>query len=111
MHNDELQSLIDSGDLDAASDVLAEQLKPIVERTLVVRQRIRDGLTQDGKRLRRNAKCPCGSGKKFKKCCRRDFLDNQNPQQRREPTTDAIAPTDSDRPTEPEGSEGSPSDS
>ncbi|WP_372894885.1 zinc-dependent peptidase [Stieleria sp.] len=29
------------------------------------------GVTRRPKRVRRNAKCPCGSGKKFKHCCRR----------------------------------------
>ncbi|WP_182865816.1 zinc-dependent peptidase [Rhodopirellula sp. JC639] len=29
------------------------------------------GVTRRPKRVRRNAKCPCGSGKKYKHCCRR----------------------------------------
>jgi len=31
---------------------------------------------KDGKKIKRNAPCPCGSGKKFKKCC---FLKIKHP--------------------------------
>lgn len=55
--------------LDEASDELVAKLRPMYEKQLAIRERIVAGLASNGKQLRRNAICPCGSGKKFKKCC------------------------------------------
>lgn len=71
--------------LDEASTELAAKLGERYEQRLTMRQRMLEGLSPRG-RFRRNAPCPCGSGKKFKKCHRRDFLDKKNG--RRDPTPD-----------------------
>ena len=55
--------------LDQASDDLVEKLRPLYEKQVAIRERIIAGLAKNGKHLKRNAMCPCGSGKKFKKCC------------------------------------------
>lgn len=55
--------------MDQASDELVEQLRPLYDKQIAIRERIRAGLAKNGKHLRRNAICPCGSGMKFKKCC------------------------------------------
>ncbi len=63
--------------LDEASTELAAQLGKRYEDRLIMRERLINGLSAKG-RLRRNAPCPCGSGKKFKKCCYRDFKNKMN---------------------------------
>lgn len=55
--------------MDQASDELVEKLRPLYDKQVAIQERIRSGLAKNGKKLRRNAICPCGSGKKFKKCC------------------------------------------
>ncbi len=72
--------------MDQASDELVAQLRPLYEKQLAIRERIVAGLAKNGKHLRRNAICPCGSGKKFKKCC---LLKMKTPQ-----------PTESETPTD-----------
>ena len=71
--------------LDEASTELAAKLGKRYEERIAMQQRMVEGLSPRG-RLRRNAPCPCGSGKKFKKCCRRAFLDKKNG--RVKPTTE-----------------------
>ena len=70
MNPSELNELEEAGEI--LADDLQEEVKARMMRSARVRQRISAGLTDDGKRLKRNARCPCGSGKKFKKCCIRD---------------------------------------
>ena len=55
--------------LDQASDELVEKLRPLYQKQVAIRKRIIAGLAKNGKKLKRNALCPCGSEKKFKKCC------------------------------------------
>ena len=62
-----LNELEEAGEL--LADDLQEEVRARMMRSHRVKQRISAGLTDDGKRLKRNARCPCGSGKKFKKCC------------------------------------------
>jgi len=63
--------------LDEASTELAAKLGKRHEDRLAMRRRMLEGLTPRG-RFRRNALCPCGSGRKFKKCHMRDFKDRMN---------------------------------
>lgn len=63
--------------LDEASTELAEKLSQQYSERLAMQIRIVEGLSPRG-RLRRNAPCPCGSGRKFKHCHYRDFLDKKN---------------------------------
>ncbi len=90
---EELEQIIESADtpdLDAEIEQRVERLK---DRE-VIRERIRAGMNQRGTKIRRNAKCPCGSGLKFKKCCLRDMKraidEAQNPptETPEEPETD-----------------------
>ncbi len=55
----------DNTDLAADADAMVARAKHIGE----IRERIVEGLGPNNRKLRRNARCPCGSGKKFKKCC------------------------------------------
>lgn len=43
--------------------------RPDFAAILKPNERAETGLSKDGPRVGRNAPCPCGSGKKFKKCC------------------------------------------
>ena len=65
MYNDDLAY----ESLDQASDELVEKLRPLYQKQVAIRERILAGLAKNGKQLKRNALCPCGSEKKFKKCC------------------------------------------
>ena len=61
-------------DLSQVVDQIVERTRKKLEDYQPYRERLRQALTPDGKRIRRNAKCPCGSGKKFKHCCRDHVL-------------------------------------
>ena len=51
----------------AASEVGADQAKEVASRE--IKSNVDDSQTHfDGQRVGRNDACPCGSGKKFKKC-------------------------------------------
>jgi uncharacterized protein YecA (UPF0149 family) len=50
--------------LQRAEEICDEQLRNYPKRAVAVRR--------EGPRIRRNAPCPCGSGKKFKHCHRRN---------------------------------------
>ena len=70
---DELKDAIESGEHtpDLQKEV-EERVKMVQQKQAeheVLKNRIRSGLAGNGKQLRRNAKCPCGSLRKFKKCC------------------------------------------
>lgn len=71
--------------MDQASDELVAKLRPLYEKQLAIQERILAGLAKNGKKIRRNAICPCGSGKKFKKCC---LLKMKNPPIESENPTD-----------------------
>jgi hypothetical protein len=43
--------------------------KEIVELSSIKRSQGRQSISQAGRKVGRNAPCPCGSGKKYKKCC------------------------------------------
>lgn len=43
----------------------------IMRRVRAEKERAREEASGDGRSLRRNSPCPCGSGKKFKHCCMR----------------------------------------
>ena len=55
---------------DHAHESLREKAQWIVEREVSVQQRdTREAIRQGTLRVGRNDPCPCGSGRKFKKCC------------------------------------------
>ena len=63
-------------DLKALTDEAYENAKELREKSeealkVVGQQRVEVSAVADGT-VRRNGPCPCGSGKKFKKCCRDD---------------------------------------
>lgn len=49
-------------------DLIAEELwrRALEKRDIVGKQ-----IKRKMRKIQRNERCPCGSGKKFKKCCRR----------------------------------------
>ena len=57
-------------ELTAEADRLVEELRSKAERAAehAVKKRVNVSLTPRG-RVRKNGPCPCGSGRKFKKCC------------------------------------------
>jgi len=65
------EDLTPEADLDKLSSELADNLESQYAERVKINERIREGLAPNGKHLRRNSICPCGSGKKFKKCCLR----------------------------------------
>ena len=58
--------------LDPETRELAERIGKLHAERQAINARLVAGLSPRG-RLRRNASCPCGSGKKFKKCCLHDM--------------------------------------
>jgi uncharacterized protein len=63
------------GHVDPYMKFMADELRAgrpaagIMHRLRAERQRAREEGSGDGRRVRRNDPCPCGSGKKFKNCC------------------------------------------
>lgn len=57
------------------ADQMAEELRAKAQQA--VKNRVPVSLTPSGK-VRKNGPCPCGSGKKFKKCCLSDVKDPDN---------------------------------
>lgn len=80
---DELKAAIESGntspDLQKEVEALVKKVRKKRAEHEAIQNRIRRGLATNGKNLRRNATCPCGSGKKFKKCCLANMKAARNP--------------------------------
>jgi len=79
--------------LQAEVDHRVEKMEQLVDIQDAMRERIANGLARNGKSIRRNAPCPCGSGRKLKKCClskmKAAIAEKINPQ----PTTTPEEPT------------------
>ena len=58
-------------DLNAEADAIASALRDtsVHDMMRLVQKRVTVGVAADGLTIRRNGPCPCGSGKKYKKCC------------------------------------------
>lgn len=65
-------------DLGAEADAMAEHIRAKAREAaeFAVKNRVTVSVTKRG-RVRKNGPCPCGSGRKFKKCCLREV---QNPE-------------------------------
>lgn len=63
-------------DLAAEAEKLTEEIRRRAESAAehAVKNRVTVSVTPRG-RVRRNGPCPCGSGRKFKKCCFREVQD------------------------------------
>jgi len=66
------------GSLQEAVADRVKAAKEIKAREALMRSRLRKSLNKRGTKIRRNAKCPCGSGKKHKSCCMRDLESKTN---------------------------------
>lgn len=66
-------------DLTREAEAMAEQIKARAEEAAktAVRERVTVSISPRG-RVRRNGPCPCGSGRKFKKCCLREVRDPES---------------------------------
>lgn len=66
-------------ELDAEASAIAEDLraKATEAAETAVKERVTVSITESGK-VRRNGPCPCGSGRKFKKCCLREVQDPES---------------------------------
>jgi hypothetical protein len=65
-------------DLELEADEIVETLEPRLLQYQKMRATLEEGLSASGKKLRRNTPCPCGSGRKFKKCCLNDMKSKIN---------------------------------
>lgn len=73
---DELAQRSAERDLNAEAEELAESIreKARAAAEYAVKNRVTVSVTSRG-RVRRNGPCPCGSGRKFKKCCLAEVRD------------------------------------
>jgi len=66
--------------LEAEAEALAQKIRENAEKAadMAVKQRVTVSVTPRG-RIRRNGPCPCGSGRKFKKCCLGEVKTGEKP--------------------------------
>lgn len=63
---DVAETLLKTAYVNAVNEALNEKEKPVKEKTIC---RGKTRIVPKEEKIGRNEKCPCGSGKKYKKCC------------------------------------------